>query len=156
MVMKDVDRTQKSDRGQLVLIGALALAFILLGVVVVFNGVQYTETVSSGEASESTEDVRITSAEMERGIAGMLDHSDIDESTDTNTVEAYIEDYAEIYAESRAQERPVSTTIEVEVNSVELDGSEIVIEIERIELHYISDGVSASASITADEIRIPD
>jgi len=46
--------TKSRDRGQLVLIAAVTIAFILLGVVVVFNGVLYTQTLSASQSGQTT------------------------------------------------------------------------------------------------------
>lgn len=56
------------DRGQVILIGAIVIAFVLLGVVVVLNGVVYTEEVSSSASSGS-----VSSAEtMHEGMASTI------------------------------------------------------------------------------------
>ncbi|SDD37409.1 hypothetical protein [Natrinema hispanicum] len=54
----------RRNRGQVILIGAITLAFILLGIVVVFNGVLYTETLSSSATSQSTADAEV----IEQGL----------------------------------------------------------------------------------------
>lgn len=99
MVIKD--NPARRDRGQLVLIGAIAIAFILLGIVVVFNGVQYTETVSSGSAGEDLEEVRMVESELQTGIQTMAENG---ETIDNTTVEAYVEN---VYQPEKAEQGPV-------------------------------------------------
>ncbi|MFA9415491.1 hypothetical protein [Natrinema sp. HArc-T2] len=63
------DRT----RGQVILIGALSLAFIILGIVVVFNGVLYTETLSSVTTGQGVSDASVTEQEIKHGIGCLID-----------------------------------------------------------------------------------
>lgn len=93
------DSATKRDRGQLILIGAISIAFILLGVVVVFNSVQYTETVNNGGASDDLRDVRIVESELKTGIETLPDTS-INEST----IEEYVN---EVYQPAQTRQRPV-------------------------------------------------
>lgn len=64
--------TDDRSRGQVILIGAITLAFIILGIVVVFNGVLYTETLSSGSSSQSATDATVTELEIEQGVSCIL------------------------------------------------------------------------------------
>jgi len=71
----------RSDRGQLVLIAAISIAFILLGVVVVFNGVLYTQTVSSSAAEQSLSEPSVIELEVEDAVCALADEEDgIDDS----------------------------------------------------------------------------
>lgn len=58
----------RRNRGQVILIGAITLAFILLGIVVVFNGVLYTETISSSSTSQSTANADVTMDGLEHNL----------------------------------------------------------------------------------------
>lgn len=89
-----------SDRGQLVLIGAISLAFILLGVVIVFNSVQYTETIDSGGASDDISEIRTIESEIQTNLETLSEN----ESIHDGTVEDYIE---EKYAPQKAAEGPI-------------------------------------------------
>jgi len=75
--------TEDRSRGQVILIGAIALAFIILGVVVVFNGVLYTETLSSGSTSQSANTAEKTELEIKQGLGCMLeqDYEEINDDT---------------------------------------------------------------------------
>ena len=122
------------DRGQLVLIGAITLAFILLGIVVVFNGVQYTETINTGDAGQSAEDVRLTESELV-GIVSEVEENGLDED-ELGTVFDY-------YANSTAEQRPVaiSVTYDVSVANGEL----------RVTYSYTSDAVSIERELEVTE-----
>lgn len=81
------DSPSKRDRAQLVLIGAISIAFILLGVVVVFNSVQYTETVNNGGANDDLQDARMVESELQRGIEALNNSG---ETIDDSTIEEYV------------------------------------------------------------------
>ncbi|WP_222919420.1 hypothetical protein [Natrinema sp. SYSU A 869] len=66
------------DRGQLLLVGAITLAFVILGAVVVYNGVLATETLSSGPTAQSGSDAKVTNEELENGIRGITHRGNID------------------------------------------------------------------------------
>jgi len=63
-----VTPNSRRDRGQVILIGAITLAFILLGIVVVFNGVLYTETISESSTSQSTADAEVVGQNLEQSL----------------------------------------------------------------------------------------
>ena len=156
MVIQGHEEQSRIDRGQLVLIGALTLAFILLGVVVVFNGVQYTETVSSGEAGESTEDVRMTEAELERGVENALEYYDsenLNEGEVAEDLEEYIND---IYAEKRAHERTVSITASIDENDlgITIVGTTITFEEFEVSYTYESNAVQVKGTISIPETEV--
>jgi len=57
------------DRGQLVLVGAVAIAFVLVGLVVLFNGVVFTENVGSEGAVVDAKGSGSTAYTIERGVS---------------------------------------------------------------------------------------
>ena len=131
MVIDSRDGSGGCDRGQLVLIGAITLAFILLGIVVVFNGVQYTETINTGDAGQSAEDVRLTESEL----AGIV--ADIE--AEGNGDEALYETVFAYYENSTVEQRPVAIT-------VTYDDSNSTLTYE-----YTSDAVSVEREIEVDD-----
>ncbi|UTF54064.1 DUF7261 family protein [Natronosalvus rutilus] len=68
--------TSDLDRGQLVLISAVTIAFILLGVVVVFNGVLYTQTLSSSASGQTVSDAERTAVEVIQGVQTIAEQRD--------------------------------------------------------------------------------
>ena len=125
-----IDRrdTGGRDRGQLVLIGAITLAFILLGIVVVFNGVQYTETINTGDAGQSAEDVRLSEFEITEMFSELEEHDLGDES---------YEIAFEHYEISKAEQRPVAISVTYEDSTVTYN--------------YTSDAVSVEREIEVDD-----
>lgn len=128
----NVSESRPDDRGQLILIGAIALAFILLGVVVVFNGVQYTQTISSGTATQDTSDVAVVEAELERGIEGVIDRGGSNSE---------VSDYVEYYSDAKANQSSVSIHVKgVDCNSMPCE----------VEYRFDSKDVSKHGKIVVD------
>ncbi len=108
------------DRGQLLLVGAITLAFIILGAVVVYNGVLATETVASGPTGQTGPDAKVTNEELENGLGGLAHRGNIDWDSSSggsygNTLDAVItgdSEYAESYLNTTASSRPTATQIE--------------------------------------------
>ena len=133
MVIERRDAGGGRDRGQLVLIGAITLAFILLGIVVVFNGVQYTETINTGDAGQSAEDVRLTESELV-GIVSEVEENGLDEDE--------LETVFDYYANSTAEQRPVAISVTYEdSNAGELT----------VRYSYTSDAVSIDRELEVTE-----
>ncbi|ELY98873.1 hypothetical protein C482_11368 [Natrialba chahannaoensis JCM 10990] len=99
--------TSQRDRGQVILIGAIALAFIILGIVVVFNGVLYIETISSSATSQSAADAAVTQHELEKGVAGIIHRQNIDDT------EYGTEQYSTLFTNVSSNSGPVITDISV-------------------------------------------
>ena len=119
MVIDDHDRGSANtnrDRGQLILIGALALAFILLGVVVVYNGVLYTETISSSSTGQSVSHAEIADDELERGIQGVIQRENLEENPDLTyaVVESFGPEYANATSSSKAAVGSIQTVDTIE------------------------------------------
>ncbi|SFC10648.1 hypothetical protein SAMN05444422_104299 [Halobiforma haloterrestris] len=106
-----------TDRGQIILIGAITLAFIILGVVVVFNGVLYTETISSGASSQSATTEDVTGYEVEQHLECLLATHD-DSSGVENDLEAYTDAYRNVSSQSSAG----VTNVSVADDSIDASG----------------------------------
>ncbi|ELZ00502.1 hypothetical protein [Natrialba asiatica] len=102
------DHQQRRDRGQIILIGAIALAFIILGIVVVFNGVLYTETISSSSTSQGASDVEVTQHELETGVSGIVHRSNLDDD------DYRINGYPSLFRNVTASGGAVMTDIDIE------------------------------------------
>lgn len=98
------DRT----RGQVILIGALSLAFIILGIVIVFNGVLYTETLSSVSSGQGVSDASVTEQEIEYGIGCMLEQG---AGSDKAAIEDNISTFNAAYQNTTVQSEPAAVTI---------------------------------------------
>lgn len=110
--------TASHDRGQLILIGAITLAFIILGIVVVFNGVLYTETLSSGPSSQGASDVNLAEHEMAGGVSGIAHYGNVEgkwgKSSYNESMGTYINgsgEFADQYRNTTANSRPVVTNV---------------------------------------------
>ncbi|THE62835.1 hypothetical protein D8Y22_20455 [Salinadaptatus halalkaliphilus] len=136
------------DRAQVILIGAIVIAFVILGVVVVLNGLVHTEEVSSSSTSQSTTDLAVIEYELEQGIAGlgnetvnlgenddlasaiedaddeqdMRDIFDFDEPEDWKDSEIIKDDFSNDFKKSKSSSRGVVTNITAVDTSVTMEG----------------------------------
>lgn len=123
----------------MILIGAVAIAFILLTLVVLFNGVLFTETVSSSETKDSTTQAEIVEAELENGLEELIEQElggELELGTgDNSTLGNSVEDYAVLYGDSIANSRPASVTI----SYADLDGDTAIFnyEYESVEVRLV-------------------
>ncbi|ELZ23948.1 hypothetical protein C476_04345 [Natrinema limicola JCM 13563] len=109
----------------MILIGAITLAFILLGIVVVFNGVLYTETISSSSTSQSTADAEVIEQGLERNLVEIAHRWNLDESGDTHPSDFDNEvidsgGFRDQYQSTTARSR--SAVVDIQVDDV--DGAE--------------------------------
>ncbi|MCU4740085.1 hypothetical protein [Natronoglomus mannanivorans] len=107
------------DRAQLILIAAIALAFIILSIVVVFNSVLYTQTMSSSSSIETTSDAQLAELEMARGVRGIAQevnlNSSLDGSNDLSDVNSILNDNSSAfigqYQNASADRRPAIANV---------------------------------------------
>ncbi|MFA9425258.1 hypothetical protein [Natronorubrum sp. A-ect3] len=122
----------RTERGQVILIGALALAFIILGVVVVFNGVVYTETLSSSETGQSATTAEATELEVQQGIGCLIDRQDDDDLLEEN-----ITAFNDLYQNSTAHSSPAVVNISADADEIYAgDNATVTITYDSNELHY--------------------
>ncbi|RQG90287.1 hypothetical protein EA462_09930 [Natrarchaeobius halalkaliphilus] len=62
------------DRGQVILIGAIVIAFVILGTVVAFNGLVQTEEASSSATSQSVTHATVAESELQQGLQNLAAH----------------------------------------------------------------------------------
>lgn len=104
----------RSDRGQVILVGAIALAFIIMGAVVVFNGVLHTSTLSSGETGASATTVGTAELEVDRGIGCLLEHINTESSNETHLktyAEENISTFGTAYGNTTVESTPAAVTV---------------------------------------------
>lgn len=114
------------DRAQLMLVGAVAIAVVFLGLVVVFNTVLFTASSSPTEPLESAEEARAFDQQVRndtRMILNRVSHESGDsECTLLENFCAYarenLTDYALMMSTSRANTGPVYASVRV----VDVDG----------------------------------
>lgn len=115
--------TDDHSRGQVILIGAIALAFIILGIVVVFNGVLYSETISSSSTSQATSDADLTEHELETAL---IDMSDQQEEWTESEFETNVTEFVTLYQQTKATSRATSVDVALEEDDVIIgNGSEL-------------------------------
>ncbi|MFP8953619.1 hypothetical protein ACLI4Z_11675 [Natrialbaceae archaeon A-arb3/5] len=112
------------DRAQVVLIGAIVIAFVILGVVVVFNGFLYTEEVSSSGTSQSTGQAEVTHDELTKSIQKMMakeyneDYQVTDDEGFQDNITEYVEEFNKLHSNTS------SSSINTATVNVETDDSE--------------------------------
>ncbi|MFC6718533.1 hypothetical protein ACFQGT_01035 [Natrialbaceae archaeon GCM10025810] len=139
MVTENADRT--ADRGQLILIGAIAIAFIVLGTVVVFNGLLYTETISSSSTDRSASDAEVTIDEIERGLEGIASETNM---SDEGQARDNISTFNESYQNQTSENRPA--IVNISVQEVDTDDPDWV----RVRVVYDSSEVSFNRTVEID------
>lgn len=109
-----------ADRGQLLLVGAVAIALVFLGLVVVFNTVLFTDSTSPTEPLEAGEEAR-SFEEQVRKDTRMIMFQVASETGDTTCVtgfcadaEANISLYSLFMSTSYADTGPVYAAVEVQ------------------------------------------
>ncbi|WP_435553028.1 hypothetical protein [Natrinema sp. CGMCC1.2065] len=117
----DVRDDHGRDRAQLILIGAITLAFIILGLVVVVNSVLLTETLSSGDSGRSGSDAATVEHDIEQGIAGIAHRGNLRWGNDTDsgynkTISNVVEDdgFRGRYQNVTGNSRPVVVNVSVD------------------------------------------
>lgn len=125
--------TESNDRGQVILIGAITLAFIILGIVIVFNGVLFTETISSGDTSQSAATADKIELEVTHGVACAVEHAEEDTSAD---IEAFADQYQNMTAESGSEAVNISPENEGEWDVDTGNDLSVVISYDSTDLSY--------------------
>ncbi|WP_436347608.1 hypothetical protein [Natronorubrum sp. FCH18a] len=152
------------DRGQVILIGAIALAFIILGVVVVFNGVLYTETLSSSDTGQSAATAEKTELEVTQGVSclivGVNDEVDLEGMNDTEIREELepelrdeIQKYNEIYQNATAESSPTGVNVSLVETGVDIDRS--ALDQATVTIAYDSTDISYEQERTIDADDCP-
>lgn len=113
------ERTLRNDdRGQLILVGAVVIAIALVGVVVVLNGVLYTENVANREPISSTTDARDAQTLVHGDIGSLVHRVNYDRRYDSpSAVRTAVDDsvarYGALIGLRLSRRTPASVTLEV-------------------------------------------
>ncbi|SEH12240.1 hypothetical protein SAMN04487967_0718 [Natronorubrum sediminis] len=137
--------TESTGRGQVILIGAITLAFIILGIVIVFNGVLFTETISAGDTSQSAATADKIELEVTHGVACAVEHAGEDTPAD---IEAFANQYQNTTAESGSGAVNISPENEDGWNVDSGDNLSVVISYDSTDLSY-----EQTRKITNEEVQ---
>lgn len=106
-------RGDEDDRGQLVLVGAVALALIIVSGAVVVNSVLYTGNVSPSGSTGSVDDALSTRESVRTDMHGLLaELSGGDPYVEETTLDNEIDEYAVERERSAAVESPTSVVLD--------------------------------------------
>jgi len=149
--------SERDDRAQLILIGAITLAFIILGVVVVFNGVLYTETLSSGGTSQSASNADAVELEVEQGVGCLLVRVENDSSSLNlqNNVKKNITTFNNAYQNKTVNSTPAVVNISVDNNDIDYVPSPLELEDVDITITYNSNELSFRKEMTVEPEDCP-
>ncbi len=109
----------RDDRGQLILVGAIALAFVIVALAVAFNGALFADTLADSEARPDLTAAEQVDRQAARDLPRLLlylNHRESypDTSTLDATVTANVSTYARLATEARLQERPGVVNVSLE------------------------------------------
>lgn len=149
--------SDREDRGQVILIGAIALAFIILGVVVVLNGVLYVETLSSGPSSQSASNAEVVEQEVDRGVGCLLEQVNNESSlgpTDISLLKNHAEDnistYSDAYRNTTIGSKPTYIDIKYKESNTISSGGVLNISNSTITITYDSNELSYQQNRTIE------
>jgi len=111
----------QSDRGQLILAGAVSFALILIAIAIVFSTTLFTASMGSGGTVEAVSDGTGTEQSVENTTAELI--RGVNEDVRGGKVVALRENvstYSELLAESKAETSP--TYVDVSIVDVEFGG----------------------------------
>ncbi|MEY7847865.1 hypothetical protein AB7C87_01495 [Natrarchaeobius sp. A-rgal3] len=129
-------RTDSRDRGQMILIGGIVIAFVILATIVAFNGLVHTEELSSSSTGQSATDAEVAEYEVEQalqeiakedlgpdGLAGAIDsEDDIDEILrDEGEWEETLNNHQKLYNTITSSERVEITHATLDTDATEGD-----------------------------------
>lgn len=72
---------ERGERAQLILVGAIALAFLIFGIVVVFNSAIYSQTAGQDGTVERVGEPAVVEAEVEEGVRSVVRAVNADRNT---------------------------------------------------------------------------
>jgi len=114
--------TTKRNRGQLILIGAIAVALLVVGIAVVVNAVLYTENVRPSETTSQLDEATEIDHEVRRSARSLIlrvNHQDIQRSANEvgQNAAANITSLGQILGESYVNTRPMQVDASYENDS---------------------------------------
>ncbi|MFU8867413.1 hypothetical protein [Natronococcus sp.] len=125
------------ERGQMVVLGAIALAVVLFGIVVIVGG---PEVGSSTATGADTGEQAVVEAELERGIGCLLESAD-GEAHSERALESAVDDDLEAFADRYRDARAHSTgtAVNVELEDVGLERADGEYELENATVRVTAD-----------------
>jgi hypothetical protein len=107
------------DRGQLILVGAIALAFVIVALAIAFNGALFADTLADSEARPDLTAAEQLDRQAARDLPRLLVYLNHrrpypDTATLDATVTANVSTYARLATEARLQERPGVVNVSLE------------------------------------------
>lgn len=108
-------RGRVGGRGQLMLVGAVSIALILMGLVVVFNTVLYTDTKAATDALEDASEAQAFADQVRKETKLMMLYYDNDSGTSAPPSQSFdqvFQNWSRIQSISHAHTGPVFVSVE--------------------------------------------
>lgn len=138
----------QSDRGQLILAGAVSFALILIAIALVFSTTLFTASVGSSGTVETVADGTGVEQSVENTTATLIREVNEDVETDNeNALKENVSTYSELLAESKAESGP--TYVNVSVNEIDVDGSGEIVRVE-VRIIYETADVTRASTIEVE------
>lgn len=114
----DGDRTY-GDRAQLILVGSVTLALIIVGLTVVLNTILFTDTVTTAVTTQGSDDAVEFDANARRDVSSIVlrlnhRHQNESEAHLETAIRRNLTNYSRLVAESYAVDRPVFVNVSYE------------------------------------------
>ncbi|WP_245852974.1 hypothetical protein [Natrinema ejinorense] len=139
------------DRAQLILIGAIALAFVILGIVVVYNGVLFTETLSSSETSQSASSAAVTEHELNQSVGCLLVWVEAESSAEDESLEDLAETNVSRFDSAYRNATVQSTPAVVQLSDIDANASGEDLQNVTVTTEYESHSLSYNRTRTIDK-----
>jgi hypothetical protein len=135
-----------TGRAQLILVGSLTLAFVVISLAVVFNGLAYVESVSTGDGSEALDDAEQfdhSAVDGTRRLVLYVNHATIygGQTALNDSVRANLTTYSALRAESHAAARPGH--VRLEYHGIETAGTRVLQDTDG---NFTVDGTASGAA----------
>lgn len=138
----------QSDRGQLILAGAVSFALILIAIALVFSTTLFTASVGSSGTVETVADGTGVEQSVENTTATLIREVNEDvESDNESALKENVSTYSELLAESKAESGP--TYVNVSVNEIDVDGSGEIVRVE-VRIIYETADVTRASTIEVE------
>lgn len=121
--------TTRDDRGQLILVGAVALSLVLIGIVVVFSTTLFTANMAASSTNAGISDGSALESDVNQTVSELIDAHDQGNVSDFDDE---IKNYSSIISDRYADSGPTIVTVEcmkitnssgTDINCENVDGS---------------------------------
>jgi|AntDeeMinimDraft_6_1070357.scaffolds.fasta_scaffold26087_1 hypothetical protein len=145
--------TTRDNRGQLILVGAIALSLVLIGIVVVFSTTLFTANMASSSTNAGISDGSAVESDVERTVVDLAQQANNDSNNDnygdrTTAFNNSIKEYDRLIAERYADSGP--TIVSIPPDEVTTTKSSDRIDTVEVTIVYETRSVTKERTIEVD------